>query len=75
MNNRKKMVLTIMMTLLLIFLSGIFIQQRIVNMLNKAAEISVARQTEDISLLAGERFHRFMTPLQTAAYHLSTHEQ
>ncbi|WP_303840669.1 ATP-binding protein [Selenomonas ruminantium] len=75
MNNRKKMVLTIMMTLLLIFLSGIFIQQRIVNMLNKAAELSVARQTEDISLLAGERFHRFMTPLQTAAYHLSTHEQ
>jgi hypothetical protein len=36
------MVLTIMMTLLLIFLSGIFIQQRIVNMLNKAAELSVA---------------------------------
>ncbi len=69
------MVLTIMMTLLLIFLSGIFIQQRIVNMLNKAAELSVARQTEDISLLAGERFHRFMTPLQTAAHYLADHEQ
>ena len=69
------MVLTIMMTLLLIFLSGIFIQQRIVDMLNKAAELSVARQTEDISLLAAERFHRFMTPLQTAAHHLSAHEQ
>ena len=69
------MVLTIIMTLLLIFLSGIFIQQRIVNMLNKAAELSVARQTEDISLLAGERFHRFMTPLQTAAHHLANHEQ
>ncbi|MBQ1807992.1 MAG: hypothetical protein IIZ87_00465, partial [Selenomonas sp.] len=45
------------------------------NMLNNAAEHSVSRQTEDLSLLAGERFRRFMTPLQTAANHLSTHEQ
>ena len=75
MNNRKKMLITISMMLFLIFLAGIFIQQRIVNMLNNAAEHSVSRQTEDLSLLAGERFRRFMTPLQTAANHLSTHEQ
>ena len=40
------------MMLFLIFLAGIFIQQRIVNMLNNAAEHSVSRQTEDLSLLA-----------------------
>ncbi|SHK66372.1 Signal transduction histidine kinase [Selenomonas ruminantium] len=75
MNNRKKMLLTILTMLFLIFLSGIFIQQRIVDMLNKAAEHSVARQTEDLSLLAGERFRRFLTPLQTASKHLSEHEE
>ncbi|SFW55398.1 ATP-binding protein [Selenomonas ruminantium] len=75
MNNRKKMLLTILMTLFLIFLAGIFIQHRIVAMLNNAAEHSVSRQTEDLSMLAGERFLRFLTPLQTAANHLSTHEQ
>ena len=75
MNNRKKMLLTILMTLFLISLSGVFIQQRIVNMLNKTAEHSVARQTEDLSLLASERFRRFLTPLQTAATHLSQHEE
>ncbi len=69
------MLLTILMMLFLIFLSGVFMQQRIVDMLNKAAEHSVARQTEDLSLLAGERFRRFLTPLQTAANHLSSHEQ
>ena len=75
MNNRKKMLLTIVMMVLLLVLSGIFIQQKIVIMLNNAAEHSVARQTEDISLLAGERFHRYLTPLQTAAVHLGTHEE
>ena len=69
------MLLTILMMLFLIFLSGVFIQQRIVDMLNKAAEHSVARQTEDLSMLAGERFRRFLTPLQTAAKHLSEHEE
>ncbi len=74
MNNRKKTLLTILATLCLIFLSAIFIQHRIVDLLNKTAEHSVARQTEDISLLAGERFRRFLTPLQTAANHLAYHE-
>lgn len=69
------MLLTIAMMLFLLVLSGIFIQQKIVTLLNNAAEHSVARQTEDISLLAGERFRRFLTPLQTAAMHLSTHEE
>ena len=68
------MLLTIVMMVLLLVLSGIFIQQKIVILLNTAAEHSVARQTEDISLLAGERFRRFLTPLQTAATHLSAHE-
>lgn len=75
MNNRRKMLLTIAMTMFLLVLAGIFIQQKIVTMLNNAAEHSVARQTEDISLLAGERFRRFLTPLQTAAMHLSAHEE
>lgn len=74
MNNRKKMILTIVMMMLLLVLSGIFIQQKIVTMLNNATEHSIARQTEDISLLAGERFRRFLTPLQTAANYLSEHE-
>ena len=55
------MLLTIAMTMFLLVLAGIFIQQKIVTMLNNAAEHSVARQTEDISLLAGERFRRFLT--------------